>query len=100
LKEFCHHGEAGSVNLKAVEREREQMRKVYMEYAPEDNLNFDKLGLFGFAPPDCGIASKWMSGKKSSKFHVTVGFMCNVMGTEKWPIFYIGKSKLVWTAVP
>jgi hypothetical protein len=47
-------------------------------------------------PPDCGIASKQMSGKKSNKFHITVGFMCNATGTEKWPIFYIGKSKQPW----
>jgi hypothetical protein len=45
------------------------------------------------SPPDRGIVSKQMSGKKSNKFRITVGFMCNATGTEKWPIFYIGKSK-------
>jgi hypothetical protein len=34
-----------------------------------------------------------MSGKKSNKFHTTVAFMCNADGSEKWPIFFIGKSK-------
>ncbi|KIK90525.1 hypothetical protein PAXRUDRAFT_151738, partial [Paxillus rubicundulus Ve08.2h10] len=93
LKEFCQHGEAGSVNLEAVEKEQELIRNIYAEYAPKDNLNFDKSGLFGFAPPNQGIASKQMLGKKSNKFHITVGFMCNATGTEKWPIFYIGKLR-------
>ena len=34
-----------------------------------------------------------MSGKKSNKFQITVIFVCNQTSTEKWPIFYIGKSK-------
>ena len=34
-----------------------------------------------------------MSGKKSSKTRITVAFTCNADGSEKWPIFYIGKSK-------
>ena len=45
------------------------------------------------APPDWGLASQQMSGKKSSKFRITVGFLCNADGSEKWPIFFIGKSK-------
>jgi hypothetical protein len=45
------------------------------------------------APPDQGLASQQMSGKKSSKFRITVGFLCNADGSEKWPIFFIGKSK-------
>ncbi|KAF9233923.1 hypothetical protein BU15DRAFT_79615 [Melanogaster broomeanus] len=63
LKEFRQHGEAGSVNLEAVEKEQEWIRKIYAEYTPKDNLNFHESGLFGFAPPDQGIASKQMSGK-------------------------------------
>ncbi|KIK93145.1 hypothetical protein PAXRUDRAFT_41520, partial [Paxillus rubicundulus Ve08.2h10] len=45
------------------------------------------------APPDHGIASEQMLGKKSNKFCITVGFMCNTIGIKKWLIFYIGKSK-------
>lgn len=48
------------------------------------------------APPDCGLASKQMSGKKSNKFCITVTFACNADGSERLPIFYIGKSKRPW----
>jgi len=34
-----------------------------------------------------------MSGKKSNKFQVTVGFACNADGSEKLPAIFIGKSK-------
>ena len=34
-----------------------------------------------------------MPGKKAEKNRITVAFMCNATGTEKWPIFYIGKAK-------
>jgi hypothetical protein len=34
-----------------------------------------------------------MSGKKTDKFRITLGFACNADGSERLPIFYIGKSK-------
>ena len=45
------------------------------------------------APPDWGIASQQMSGKKSNKFCITITLMCNQTGTKKLPIFYIRNSK-------
>ena len=45
------------------------------------------------APPDRGLALKQMSGKKANKNRITVGFACNADGSEKLPIFFIGKSK-------
>ena len=45
-------------------------------------------------PPDRGVASKQMSGKKGNKFQIMVMFMTNLLGTEKWPIFFIGKWKV------
>jgi len=34
-----------------------------------------------------------MSGKKTDKFRITLGFACNADGSEKLPVFFIGKSK-------
>ena len=33
-----------------------------------------------------------MSGKKTNKFCITLGFGCNADGSEKLPIFFFGKS--------
>ena len=34
-----------------------------------------------------------MKGKKKDKFRLTLGFACNADGSEKLPLFFIGKSK-------
>ena len=98
LKEFCRHGKAGSVNTEVVAKECARIKKIYEEYPPKDNLNFDESGLFGLwvmksfscfsdfpfsPPPDCGIVSKQISWKKSNKFWITVGFMCNATGSKR-----------------
>ncbi|EGN91611.1 hypothetical protein SERLA73DRAFT_42890, partial [Serpula lacrymans var. lacrymans S7.3] len=93
IQEYCQHGEAGSVNLDAVSAEREQCQKILLQYAPRDQLNFDKTGLFPFAPPDRGLATKQMSGKKKEKFQISVGLACNADGSKKFKPIYIGKSR-------
>ena len=44
------------------------------------------------APPERGLATEKMSGKKKDKFRITVGFACNADGSEKMPPIYIGKA--------
>ena len=46
LKEYKQHGEAGSVDVEAVESERQRISKIVAEYPPEDCLNADESGLF------------------------------------------------------
>jgi hypothetical protein len=52
--------------------------------------------LLSSAPPDCGLATKQMSGKKKEKFQITIGLACNADGSEKLNAIYIGKSKKPW----
>ena len=46
LREYRQHGEARSVDVKAVESERQRILKIVAEYPPEDCLNADESGLF------------------------------------------------------
>lgn len=92
IKEYRRHGEAASVDQKSVKEERSRLNKLLDAYPPEDILNFDESSLFAFAPPDRGLATKQMSGKKSSKFRITLGFAVSATG-EKFPPFFIGKYK-------
>ena len=46
LKERRRHGEAGSVDLEAVEAERKRVALTLMTYAPRDRWNVDELALF------------------------------------------------------
>ncbi|KAF9218812.1 hypothetical protein BS17DRAFT_798443 [Gyrodon lividus] len=72
--EYQWHGEARSVDTDAVQ--------VEQEHSP-----------FPYAPPDCGLATKQMSGKKKEKFRITIGFGCNADGSEKLEPFFIGRAK-------
>jgi hypothetical protein len=90
IKEIRRHGEAGSVDLEAVGAERERVQKIVEEYPPENVLNFDETGFFAFAPPERGLATKQMSGKKKDKFRITIGFLCSQTGEKFEPVF-IGK---------
>jgi len=46
LRERRRHGEAASVDLTAVEAERQRMAKVLAKFAPRDRWNFDETSLF------------------------------------------------------
>ena len=50
-----------------------------------------KNHLLNSAPPDRGLATKQMSGKKRSKFRISVGLACNADGSERMAPFFIGK---------
>ena len=76
-----------------VKTEQKRMREVLARFAKKDRWNFDELSLFAFAPPDHRLATHQMSGKKRSKFCITLGFTCNADGSEKMPVLFIGKSK-------
>jgi DDE superfamily endonuclease len=63
-------------------------------FSKRNRWNYDESALFAFAPPDRGLATQQSSGKKKSKFRITLGFACNADGSEQMPLMYIGKSKM------
>jgi len=46
LKEYRRHGEAGSVDLEAVEVERKRLQTLTETFKPRDRWNFDETSLF------------------------------------------------------
>jgi len=48
------------------------------------------------APPDRGLATHQMSGKKKDKFRLTLGFAANADRSEKLPLFFIGYFQKPW----
>jgi hypothetical protein len=93
IHQIRHHGKAASADPAVVANDRAQVQEILAGYEPRNRFNADKTALFAFAPPDVGMASKQMNGKKKEKFRITLNFMCNQTRTEKWPIFFIGCSK-------
>ncbi|GJE99376.1 DDE-domain-containing protein [Phanerochaete sordida] len=92
MKERHRHGEAASVDLAAVAVECRRIQGLIVAYQRKDRLNFDKTSFFAFAPPDRGLATQQMAGKKASKFRITLGFLVSETG-EKFPPVFIGKYK-------
>jgi len=69
------------------------MREVLAPFALKDRWNFDESSFFAFAPLDRGLAFRQISGKKRSKFCISIGFACNADGSEKMPLIFIGRYK-------
>jgi hypothetical protein len=92
LKERKRHGEAASVDPKVVEEERVLQREILAKYLPKDRFNGDEAALLGFNIPDRGMTTMTLSGVKKSKQRITILFGCNADGSEKLPLFFIGKA--------
>ena len=93
LKEHRFHGEAASANSEDIASERARLKEVNIRYKEEDQFNLDESYINPFNPPDRGMATHKISGKKKNKFQITITFACNATGTEKLPPFFIGKFK-------
>lgn len=92
MKERKRHGEAASVDPKVVEEERMLQREILAKYLPRDRFNGDEGALLGFNGPDRGMTTMTLSGVKKSKQRITILFACNADGSEKLPLFFIGKA--------
>ena len=87
------HGKAGSVDQEAVVAEQVRVWKILAQYTPRDWFNLDEMALLPFAVPDHGLATILISGKKVNKFQITLAFLCNANGSQKFLIFYIGRAR-------
>ena len=86
------HGEVASANPKVVEEKRALQQEILARFHPQDRFNVDEGALLGFNVPDRGMATKSLSGVKKSKQRITILFGCNADGSEKLPLFFIGKA--------
>ncbi|KAI5892193.1 DDE-domain-containing protein, partial [Schizophyllum commune H4-8] len=92
ISEYARHGEAGSVDLAAVEREKKRLAAELAPYSPDDSYNADETGCFLYALPSRGLATRQMSGKKDNKTRISLLFCVNASGTDKLEPLFIGKA--------
>jgi hypothetical protein len=62
-------------------------------YYPDNVLNMDEIGLYWKMSPNRTLATEAASGGKKNKDRVTLALTINVIGTDKWAPWLIGKSK-------
>ncbi|KAM3304556.1 hypothetical protein P3S67_011422 [Capsicum chacoense] len=91
IKQYRRFGESGSVNMEAMESNLQSIREKLDQFAKKDVFNMDETGLFFRLQPDHSLATKQLEGKKQDKERLTVVICCNEDGSEKIPLWIIGK---------
>jgi hypothetical protein len=96
IKQFIQYGELND----AVQHhcvlgldEMNTVRTILENYNLQDIFNFDKTGYFFRMQPDRRLCTELLEGSKKNKLRITVGFICNGTGSEKLPLWIIGKAK-------
>lgn len=93
IKSYHLHGERGSVDEKALEEARAEIRGFLADYELKDICNMDETGLCYRMSPSKTLATHQRKGAKKSKERVTLALCSNADGSDKMPPLVIGKSK-------
>ncbi|XP_010419288.1 PREDICTED: CENP-B homolog protein 2-like [Camelina sativa] len=91
IKSFRRFGESGSVDVEDMEKKLEAIRGKIDKFSKKDVFNMDETGLFYRLQADHSLATKQLEGKKQDKERLTVVICCNEDGSEKIPLWIIGK---------
>jgi hypothetical protein len=94
LKRFKQHGESRSAPaLDNYQDEVIRLQRIIREYSSDNIYNADETGLFWAATPTWTIATKAQKGIKEVKARITILPCVNASGTDRLPLWVIGKSK-------
>ena len=71
-----------------------KLQELLRKYEPQDIYNVDETGLFWMMLPDnsLGFAGTSHHGNKQPKVRITLLVGANMYGSDKLPLFVIGKS--------
>ena len=92
IKRYRAHGEAGSVPLESLPKERER-HKLLGQFTLDRIYNIDETGLFYRMPPNQTLSTKPVLGQKKDKTRITVLLSVNATGTDKLVPWVIGNAK-------
>ena len=92
IREYAQHGEAGSFDTLG-EEEMASIRTIAGLYQEEDIYNMDETGLFWKMTPSRGLSTERMPGLKKNKARITLTLCSNATGSDKLPIWFVGKAK-------
>lgn len=92
IKSRARHGEAGSVDIQALEEQLVAVRAIVNQYSPADCYNCDETGLFYKLLPDRSLATQQIPGQTRIKARLTAHFCTNADGSDKLPLWVIGKA--------
>jgi hypothetical protein len=86
-------GESGSVNItEDILIQMQKLRQIKAEYQPEDIYNMDETGFLWKRLPLSGLTTSSL-GLKADKTRITANLCCNETGSDKLPLWFIGKAE-------
>jgi len=91
IQSHRRHGEAADVP-QSTEAQMSSIRVLCAEYAEKDIFNMDETGLFWRQAPSSGLATQARAGRKNDKTRISLACCCNYDGTERLPLWAIGKA--------
>ena len=91
IKEFRKHGESGDVDMRLVENSLPKIRNTLALYRKASVFNMDEIAFFYQLIPDRSLATQLWEEGKQSKHRMTVVVCTNSIGTDKVPLWFIGK---------
>lgn len=71
------------------------LQTISGDYKEEDIYNMEKTGLYWKVLPSRGLLSQARSGVKKEKARVCNAFAVNATGTDRLPVWIIGKRRLL-----
>ena len=92
IKLHTRHSEAGSIS-ELTEEEMKGLQTIAGEYQEEDIYNMDETGLYWKMMPSHGLSSQALPGLKKDKVRITLALCVNSTGSDRFPVWIIGKSK-------
>jgi hypothetical protein len=86
-------GESGAAQLgEECERIMADIREAARGYDARDVYNMDETGFNWRTVPEISLGTTQHKGGKKDKARITAVMCCNAMGTDRVPIWYIGKA--------
>ncbi|KAH9102437.1 hypothetical protein AeMF1_020972 [Aphanomyces euteiches] len=86
------HGERASLSQDEIDDGRSKLLLETSHYSKEDIYNMDESALFYKRAPDTTISKTATQGLKKDKTRITVALAANCSGSDKLPLFFIGKA--------
>ena len=94
MKARVHHGEAASAQLdEECARIIEDIREEAKKYSANCVYNMDETGKYWKMKPDRSLTTMAEHGRKKDKARITACLTCNATGTDRLPIWFIGKAR-------
>lgn len=91
LRRRAQHGEAGNGRSEAATEQATLLPSLLRNFPPSNIYTCGESGLFWKSVPSSGVSARTVPGHQKSNGWITVHFCCNADGSDKPPLWFVGK---------